>query len=116
MSTPSAQVGRVMVGMGALFAFLGFVIFDNGLLALGNIFLVTGTFTSIGMARTRNILLKSSNLKFTAFFLSGVFVVLTGRPRTGMLLEFFGLYHMMKTFVYAYVETPIKFIRSYIGI
>mmetsp|Transcript_5111 Transcript_5111/g.9952 ORF Transcript_5111/g.9952 Transcript_5111/m.9952 type:complete len:115 (+) Transcript_5111:1-345(+) len=113
MSTSAhTQVGSCMLSVGALFAFIGFSIFDNGLLALGNIYLVSGCFIMLGYPRTKGLLLKYSNLKFTLFLVAGFTIVIAGWPRIGILVELFGLYHLMKTFLYM----PIQIARSYLGI
>mmetsp|Transcript_11459 Transcript_11459/g.21002 ORF Transcript_11459/g.21002 Transcript_11459/m.21002 type:complete len:119 (-) Transcript_11459:203-559(-) len=110
-----AQVGRLVMSVGGLFAFLGFSIFDNGLLALGNIFLVTGCFIWLGFDKSRSMLFQRDNLKFTVFLAIGFVVVLSGRPRVGILFEVFALYNLMKS----YIHRAFKFAKgmlSYVGL
>ncbi|GAB5364400.1 hypothetical protein AAMO2058_000966800 [Amorphochlora amoebiformis] len=111
-TSPLTQVGSSMMTIGGMFAFLGFSIFDSGLLALGNIFLVFGFFTFLGMLRSKSILLERKNLKFTAFLAAGIIIVLTGRPRAGILVQSFGLYYLLKSFLYM----PIQFVRTWLRI
>jgi hypothetical protein len=85
-----AQIGSAVMMVGGIFAFLGFAIFDNGLLALGNLFLVSGSFTMLGFQKSRSIVLQRENIKFSLCSLLGLGVVLSGRPRIGIIIEIFG--------------------------
>eukprot|EP00466_Bigelowiella_natans_P012668 jgi/Bigna1/59752/fgenesh1_kg.6_\ len=101
-----------MLSMGLLFLLTGFTLSDGGLLALGNLFLVAGCFLTLGIQSAKATLLEPSNLKFTLFLLVGIAVVLSGRPRIGILLELIGLYNFMKSFLY----TPVALVKSYLGL
>mmetsp|Transcript_14082 Transcript_14082/g.21358 ORF Transcript_14082/g.21358 Transcript_14082/m.21358 type:complete len:115 (+) Transcript_14082:44-388(+) len=106
------QIGRTMAIVGGLFIFLGFSIFDNGLLALGNTYLVIGSLVMMGPARAKETLLNTSNLKITILLVTGFLIVITGRPRIGILVESYALYSLLKSFLY----TPIRILRTYLGI
>ncbi|TQD76199.1 hypothetical protein C1H46_021335 [Malus baccata] len=58
------KVGLGLLGFGILFTFLGVMLFfDRGLLALGNIFWLTGVALLLGWRSTWNLFTSKANLK-----------------------------------------------------
>ncbi|KAF0936141.1 hypothetical protein E2562_038866 [Oryza meyeriana var. granulata] len=58
------KIGIGLVGFGILFSFLGMIIFfDRGLLALGNIFFLTGIGLLLGWQSMWQLFTKKANIK-----------------------------------------------------
>ncbi|CAG5121835.1 unnamed protein product [Candidula unifasciata] len=89
--TDFQKIGIGLAGFGIVFLFLGMVLlFDKGLLAIGNILFVSGLAFVIGLERTYRFFFQRHKLKATGFFVGGMLIVLIGWPVVGMLVELYG--------------------------
>ncbi|BFZ03922.1 hypothetical protein BsWGS_06961 [Bradybaena similaris] len=89
--TDFQKIGVGLAGFGIVFLFLGMVLlFDKGLLAIGNILFITGLAFIIGLERTYRFFFQRHKLKATSFFVGGMLLVLIGWPVVGMLVELYG--------------------------
>ncbi|THD28578.1 Vesicle transport protein GOT1B [Fasciola hepatica] len=94
------KIGVGLVGFGVLFLFLGvLLLFDSALLALGNVLLLAGLGCIIGIKGTYSFFFKSTSYRGALFFLTGLCVVFFGYPVIGMLLETYGLFNLLRTFM-----------------
>ncbi|XP_065911060.1 vesicle transport protein GOT1B-like [Dysidea avara] len=95
--TDMQKIGVGLTGFGAVFIFLGVMLFfDRGLLAMGNILFVAGIGFIIGMARTYSFFFQRHKLKGTGFFFAGITIVLIGWPFIGMLVESYGFFLLFR--------------------
>ncbi|XP_050424093.1 vesicle transport protein GOT1B [Adelges cooleyi] len=89
--TDLQKIGVGLAGFGISFLFLGMLLlFDKGLLAIGNILFIVGLSCVIGVTRTLKFFFQRHKIKASLSFLGGIFVVLFGWPIVGMLLEIYG--------------------------
>ncbi|KAK9233551.1 hypothetical protein WN943_023801 [Citrus x changshan-huyou] len=98
----TTKIGLGLTGFGIFFTFLGIIFFfDKGLLAMGNVCLVTtefpfqilfiaGVSLTIGLKSTMQFFMKRQNYKGTISFGVGFFFVVIGWPILGMILETYG--------------------------
>ncbi|CAO2819394.1 vesicle transport protein GOT1-like [Amaranthus tricolor] len=85
------KIGLGLTGFGIFFTFLGvMLLFDKGLLAMGNILFLSGVALTIGLKSTLEFFTKPQNFKGTISFGAGFFCVVIGWPIIGMLLELYG--------------------------
>ncbi|XP_076763453.1 vesicle transport protein GOT1B [Xylocopa sonorina] len=90
-ATDTLKIGVGLVGFGVSFLFLGvLLLFDKGLLAIGNILFISGLGCVIGPKRTLSFFFQRHKIKASVSFLGGIIVVLTGWPIVGMILETYG--------------------------
>ncbi|KAF6025016.1 GOLT1B [Bugula neritina] len=91
--TDFQKIGVGLAGFGFVFLFLGVVLlFDKGLLAIGNILFLAGLAFLIGLDRTFRFFFQTHKWRGTAFFLGGIFIVLCGWPMIGMIVECYGFF------------------------
>ncbi|PQM42722.1 vesicle transport protein GOT1 [Prunus yedoensis var. nudiflora] len=64
--------------------------FYRGLLALGNIFWLTGVALLLGFRSTWNLITSKANIKGSASFLLGLFFLFVRWPIVGIILEIYG--------------------------
>ncbi len=92
------KVGLMMTGLGLAFLLLGMLLlFDSGLLAIGNVLFLVGLALLVGVAKFLeffNPMRKKGKPRGVACFVLGVLLVLWRWPVVGMLLEIFGLFEM----------------------
>ncbi|CDW56635.1 vesicle transport protein GOT1B [Trichuris trichiura] len=89
--TDCQKIGVGLAGFGVTFVLLGVVmLFDKGLLAIGNVLFISGLTFVIGIGRTLRFFFQPHKLKGTMFFFTGIIVVLVGWPVVGMLVESYG--------------------------
>jgi len=92
------KVGLMMTGLGLAFLLLGMLLlFDSGLLAIGNVLFLVGLALLVGVAKFLeffNPMRKKGKPRGVACFVLGVLLVLWRWPVVGMLLELFGLFEM----------------------
>lgn len=85
------KIGAGLAGFGLTFLFLGvLLLFDKGLLAIGNILFICGLACVIGLERTFRFFFQRHKLKASVAFFGGITVVLIGWPIVGMILETYG--------------------------
>lgn len=89
--TDLQKLGVGLGGFGLFFMLLGVLLFfDKGLLAIGNLFCLSGLFCAIGWERTGRFFLQRERAKGTTCFLGGIVVLLLGWPIVGMCIEIYG--------------------------
>ena len=85
------KLGVGLGGFGVFFLLLGILmLFDKGLLAIGNLFCIAGFVLCVGFERTGRFFGQVERLKGTACFLGGIFILLLGWPVVGIVLEVYG--------------------------
>uniref|UniRef100_A0A7C8ZPC1 Vesicle transport protein n=1 Tax=Opuntia streptacantha TaxID=393608 RepID=A0A7C8ZPC1_OPUST len=85
------KIGLGLTGFGIFFTFLGVILlFDKGLLAMGNILFLSGVTVTIGLKSTLQFFMKPQSYKGTISFGAGFFFVIIGWPILGMILESYG--------------------------
>ncbi|GMH19698.1 hypothetical protein Nepgr_021539 [Nepenthes gracilis] len=93
------KIGLGFIGFGVLFTILGVVLFfDKGLLALGNIFWLTGVVILLGWRSTLKLFTSSSNYKGSVSFLLGLFFLFVRWPVVGIILEVYGCFIIFSGF------------------
>ncbi|KAG9508446.1 Vacuolar protein sorting-associated protein 11-like protein, partial [Fragariocoptes setiger] len=96
----NTQIGLGLTGFGLTFIFLGIVLlFDKGLLAIGNVLFITGVSFLIGLRKTFTFFLQKHKLKGSIAFFLGIFIVLSGHPVIGILIEACGFYWLFRSFI-----------------
>ncbi|XP_024871926.1 vesicle transport protein GOT1B [Temnothorax curvispinosus] len=106
--TDTQKIGVGLAGFGISFLFLGvLLLFDKGLLAIGNLLFISGLACVIGPWRTLNFFFQRHKMKASVSFLGGVFVVLLGWPIVGMILETYGFVLLFSGFL----PVAINFLR-----
>ncbi|XP_011638220.1 vesicle transport protein GOT1B [Pogonomyrmex barbatus] len=106
--TDTQKIGVGLAAFGISFLFLGvLLLFDKGLLAIGNLLFISGLACVIGPWRTLNFFFQRHKLKGSASFLGGIIVVLIGWPIIGMILEIYGFVLLFSGFL----PVAINFLR-----
>ncbi|KAK8782746.1 hypothetical protein V5799_015912 [Amblyomma americanum] len=89
--TDFQKIGVGLAGFGVAFLFLGvLLLFDKGLLALGNILFLTGLAFVIGLERTFRFFFQRHKIRGTLAFFGGIFIVIFGFPLIGIIVETYG--------------------------
>lgn len=90
------QLGASLVGLGLIMTFVGLMLFFNGLLLrLGNICIIFGVPLLVGPDTVKQFFLQKSRTQASIITGIGIFLVMWGKPRFGILLEIFGLMSTM---------------------
>merc|ERR1712042_213310 len=106
--TDVQKIGVGLAGFGVAFLFLGVcLLFDKGLLAIGNILFLSGLAFVIGLERTFRFFFQWHKLRGSAAFFGGIFVVLFGWPLIGMCIEAYGFIVLFSGFF----PVAINFLR-----
>ncbi|XP_076663135.1 vesicle transport protein GOT1B [Andrena cerasifolii] len=106
--TDTQKIGVGLAAFGISFVFLGvLLLFDKGLLAIGNILFISGLACVIGPRRTLNFFFQRYKIKASISFLGGVIIVLMGWPIVGMILETYGFVLLFSGFL----PVAINFLR-----
>lgn len=85
------KIGIGLVGFGILFSFFGVILFfDRGLLALGNIFFLTGIGLLLGWQSMWQLFTKKANIKGSVPFFLGLFLLFVRWPVAGIIMELYG--------------------------
>ncbi|EEE57323.1 hypothetical protein OsJ_07421 [Oryza sativa Japonica Group] len=85
------EIGIGLVGFGILFSFFGVILFfDRGLLALGNIFFLTGIGLLLGWQSMWQLFTKKANIKGSVPFFLGLFLLFVRWPVAGIIMELYG--------------------------
>ncbi|KAJ8601100.1 hypothetical protein CTAYLR_007821 [Chrysophaeum taylorii] len=89
------KTGLVMLAAGAVFTMLGIsLFFEKNLIRLGNLLLVGGAPLVVGPSRATRYLMDPSKLRGTVVFALGFFLVLSGHPLLGIVVEVFGFFNL----------------------
>jgi len=89
--TDIQKLGVGLASFGVFFLLLGVtLLFDKGLLAIGNLFCIAGLVCVIGIERSTLFFAQAERLKGTCCFFGGIAVVLLGWPVLGMVVELYG--------------------------
>ena len=83
------------------------LLFDKGLLAVGNILFLSGLAFVIGLERTFRFFFQYHKIKGSTAFFGGIFVVLFGYPLIGMIIEAYGFIVLFSGFF----PVAINFLR-----
>ncbi|KAG1680646.1 Vesicle transport protein GOT1B [Nymphon striatum] len=95
----SIKIGVGLAGFGVAFLFLGVILlFDKGLLAIGNILFLSGLAFVIGLERTFRFFFQRHKAKGSVAFFGGILVVLFGWPLIGMIVEIYGFFLLFRGF------------------
>ncbi|XP_069684179.1 vesicle transport protein GOT1B [Periplaneta americana] len=106
--TDLQKIGVGLAGFGVSFLFLGvLLLFDKGLLAIGNILFIAGLACVIGLERTFRFFFQKHKVKASIAFFGGITVVLLGWPLIGMLIETYGFVLLFSGFF----PVAINFLR-----
>uniref|UniRef100_A0A182J8C8 Vesicle transport protein GOT1B n=1 Tax=Anopheles atroparvus TaxID=41427 RepID=A0A182J8C8_ANOAO len=106
--TDTQKIGVGLAGFGIAFLFLGMLLlFDKGLLAIGNILFVCGLACVIGLERTFRFFFQKHKVKASIAFFGGIAIVLFGYPLIGMLIEMYGFILLFSGFF----PVAINFLR-----
>jgi len=106
--TDIQKIGVGLAGFGVTFLLLGVVLlFDKGLLAIGNVLFLSGLACVIGLERTFRFFFQWHKAKGSTAFFGGIFVVLLGFPLIGMLIELYGFVILFSGFF----PVAINFLR-----
>lgn len=104
MSSPFAvtdlrKIGIGLTAFGLAFSVLGILLlFDKGLLAMGNVLYLSGVMLIIGPSRSVKFFFQKRKVKASVFFFIGMAVVLFGWPIVGMAVEIFGFINLFGDF------------------
>ncbi|KAL5703094.1 hypothetical protein ACHQM5_028229 [Ranunculus cassubicifolius] len=89
--TEQKRVGIGLIGFGIFFTFLGVLLFfDRGLIALGNIFWLSGVALLLGWRSTWKLFTKRANYKGSVPFFLGLFLIFVRWPILGIIIELYG--------------------------
>ncbi|UZO14724.1 uncharacterized protein OCT59_006172 [Rhizophagus irregularis] len=79
--------------------FLGILLlFDGGLLAMGNILFLSGITLIIGFNKTIYFFARKNKIRGTICFFGGILLVFFKWPKTGIIVEFFGFLNLFGDF------------------
>lgn len=112
--TDQRKIGLGLTGCGFLFTVLGMLLlFDRGLIAMGNLMFLAGLSTTIGFSSTFAFFTKKKNRKGSVFYIAGCGLVVYGWTIIGLLLELYGFWLLFCEFL----PTFLQFIRRvpYLG-
>ncbi|CAG9789807.1 unnamed protein product [Diatraea saccharalis] len=99
------KIGVGLAGFGMTFLFLGvLLLFDKGLLAIGNILFISGLSCIIGLQRTFFFFFQRHKVKASVAFFGGIVIVLLGWPMIGMVAEIYGFLLLFRGFLPAAVN------------
>jgi len=107
--TEMQKLGVGLGSFGVFFILLGvLLLFDGGLLAIGNLFCLAGLGCCMGFGKTKSFFLQPDRMLGTVTFLGGIFVLLLGYPFVGMLIEAYGFVKLFGGFI----PMAISFLRQ----
>jgi Got1/Sft2-like family len=93
------KIGIGLTAFGLAFTVLGVVLlFDKGLLAMGNVLFLSGVCLIIGLQRSVRFFFQRKKARGSIFFFVGMALVLVGFPVVGVLLEGFGFINLFGDF------------------
>ncbi|CAB4377268.1 Got1-domain-containing protein [Rhizophagus irregularis] len=95
----SQKIGVLLTACGVGFMFLGILLlFDGGLLAMGNILFLSGITLIIGFNKTIYFFARKNKIRGTICFFGGILLVFFKWPKTGIIVEFFGFLNLFGDF------------------
>ncbi|KAI7867149.1 vesicle transport protein [Spinellus fusiger] len=95
----SQKIGVGLTAFGLFFMLLGvMMLFDGGLLAIGNVLFLCGITAIIGPKNTVAFFTRREKLRGTACLAGGIFLVLSKYPFLGFILEIFGILNLFGDF------------------
>eukprot|EP00088_Acartia_fossae_P011455 TRINITY_DN1581_c0_g1_i10.p1 TRINITY_DN1581_c0_g1~~TRINITY_DN1581_c0_g1_i10.p1 ORF type:complete len:137 (+),score=1.30 TRINITY_DN1581_c0_g1_i10:37-447(+) len=107
--TNAQKLGVGLGSFGIFFILLGILLlFDKGLLAMGNLFCLAGLGCVMGLEKTCSFFLQPERKMGAAAFLGGIFVLLCGYPFIGMIIEAYGFVALFGGFI----PMAISFLRQ----
>lgn len=93
------KIGIGLTASGLAFTALGvLLLFDKGLLAMGNILFLSGVCLIIGPTRSVRFFFQRKKARASALFFAGIALVLLGVPVVGVLLETAGFVYLFGDF------------------
>lgn len=93
------KIGIGLTAFGLAFTGLGvLLLFDNGLLAMGNILFLSGVCLIIGPARSVRFFFQRKKARASALFFAGIALVLLRFPVVGVVLETAGFIYLFGHF------------------
>jgi hypothetical protein len=93
------KIGIGLTAFGLAFTALGVVLlFDKGLLAMGNVLFLSGVCLIIGPQRSVRFFFNRKKAKGSALFFVGMALVLLGVPVVGVAVEAFGFINLFGDF------------------
>ncbi|KAI8610749.1 vesicle transport protein [Chytriomyces sp. MP71] len=105
----SQKIGVGLTVFGILFMLLGILmLFDGGLLAIGNLLFLAGLLLLIGAQKTVAFFSRPVKLRGTLCFFGGIALVLIRRPFVGVCVEMFGFINLFGDFF----PVAISFLRK----
>jgi len=103
------KIGIGLVGFSILFSFLGVILFfDRGLLALGNIFFLTGVGLLLGWQSMWQLFTKKANLKGSVPFFIGLLLLFVRWPVAGIIMELYGSFVLFSGYGPPHPSLPIS--------
>mmetsp|Transcript_7401 Transcript_7401/g.19755 ORF Transcript_7401/g.19755 Transcript_7401/m.19755 type:complete len:151 (+) Transcript_7401:178-630(+) len=106
--TDQRKIGLGLTAFGILFTVLGMLmLFDRGLIAMGNLLFLAGLSTTIGFRSTVAFFTKKKNRKGSAFYMGGCVLVIWGWTVIGLILEAYGFWLLFCEFI----PTALQFFR-----
>ncbi|KAG5457872.1 MAG: hypothetical protein BJ554DRAFT_2007, partial [Olpidium bornovanus] len=100
-----AEIGACLVASGLFFMLLGvLLLFDGGLLALGDALFLAGLALLIGVTRTAAVFARKDRAAGAACFFLGIALVFLRRPVAGILVEAVGFVNVFRAFFPAAVS------------
>ncbi|KAI3935370.1 hypothetical protein MKW98_027190, partial [Papaver atlanticum] len=86
------KIGIGLVGFGIAFTFLGVLLFfDRGLIALGNLFFLSGVVLLLGVKSTLKLFTNRQNYKGSLSFIVGLYLIFVRWPIAGIVIEIYGV-------------------------
>ncbi|KII70130.1 Vesicle transport protein GOT1A [Thelohanellus kitauei] len=94
------KIGLYIVGFGAVFYTMGIFLFlDRVLISFGNILMVSGILTIMGLSKGSRFLFTPGKLKGTFLFLVGFFLVIIKWSFLGTIMELVGIFLLFSGFI-----------------
>lgn len=99
LSPSPTEIGIGLTAFGLAFMILGILLlFDKGLLAMGDLLFLAGVTLLIGVKRSTRFFFQRKKAKGSALFFGGMLLVLVGWPVIGMGVELFGFVNLFGDF------------------